>query len=259
VTIQRSWSELSRIRNACLVVRDVLDELENVMASGMRTKELDRIARERIIKTGGRPAFLGYRDYPASLCVSVNDEVIHGIPGERRIEDGDIVSLDIGAVVDGYYGDAARTVAVGGVSREAETLIRVTREALWAAIESCRVGKRVGDIGHAIELHALSHGYSTVKEYAGHGIGTSLHEEPQVPNYGPPGRRERLLPGMCLALEPMINIGGSAVHVLKDGWTTVTSDGSLSAHFELTVAVTSEGPWVLEESCPYGDRLVSNA
>lgn len=242
-----------------MLVKSVLDELENATAPGVKTKDLDRIARERIIKEGGRPAFLGYRGYPASLCVSVNEEVVHGIPGERRLEDGDIVSLDVGAVVDGYYGDGARTVVAGKASVEAERLIRVTREALWKAIEECHVGKRVGDIGYAIEQHALRNGYSTVREYAGHGIGTSLHEEPQIPNCGPPGRRERLLTGMCLALEPMINVGESAVHVLKDGWTAVTNDAGLSAHFELAVAVTSEGPWVLEEKYPYGDRLVSNA
>jgi methionyl aminopeptidase len=259
VSVQKSWSELQTMARANRIVVEALDALEAAAVPGVTTKEMDRIAREHIERAGARPAFLGYRGFPATLCISVNEEVVHGIPGPRKLREGDIIGLDLGCVVDGFFGDAARTVAVGRISEEAARLMKVTREALAAGIDACRPGKRVGDIGHAVQAHAERHGYSVVREFVGHGIGTSLHEEPQVPNYGPPGRRERLLPGMCLALEPMINIGGSAVHVLKDGWTTVTSDGSLSAHFELTVAVTSEGPWVLEESCPYGDRLVSNA
>jgi methionyl aminopeptidase len=259
VSIRRSWAELERIRQACLVVVEALDALEKAVAPGIKTKELDRIARERITSAGARPAFLGYRGYPASVCVSVNEEVIHGIPGERRLRDGDIVSLDLGAVVDGYFGDGARTLPVGEVSEEARRLMRVTEEALWEGIAACRPGKRVGDIGHAVEQHARKNGFATVREFVGHGIGTSLHEEPQIPNYGPPGRRERLAPGMCLAIEPMINAGAAEVNVLDDGWTAVTADGSLSAHFELTVAVTEQGPWVLSEPYPYGDRRESHA
>jgi methionyl aminopeptidase len=243
---------------ACKLVVDTLDEIERAVAPGVRTKELDRIARESIEKGRGRPAFLGYkvgpRTFPASLCVSVNEEVIHGIPGERELREGDIVSLDVGAVVDGYYGDAARTVGVGQVSEGARRLMKTTEEALYAAIEQCTVGKRVGDIGHAVETYAKRHGYSAVREFVGHGIGTHLHEEPQIPNYGPPGRRERLLPGMCLAIEPMINEGRPEVRVLPDEWTAVSEDGSLSAHFELTVAVTEDGPWILSEPYPYGAR-----
>jgi methionyl aminopeptidase len=247
------------MREACVIVVDTLNELERVVAPGLKTKELDRIARERITRAGARPAFLGYHGYPASVCVSVNEEIIHGIPSERRLRDGDIVSLDLGAVVDGYYGDGARTVAVGEITEEARRLLRVTEEALREGIALCRPEKRVGDIGHAVEQHVLRHGFTTVRDYVGHGIGTSLHEEPQIPNYGPPGRRARLGAGMCLAIEPMVNAGRPEVRVLEDGWTAVTADGSLSAHFELTVAVTEEGPWVLSEPYPYGERQAMHA
>ena len=176
---------------------------------------------------------------------------MHGIPGPKKLREGDIVGLDLGCIVDGFYGDAARTVAVGRASAEAERLMKVTREALFAGIEVCHPGKRVGDIGHAVQTHAESFGYSVVKDFVGHGIGTSLHEEPQVPNYGPAGRRERLVPGMCLAIEPMVNVGRPEVEVLADGWTAVTRDGSLSAHFELSIAVTEFGPWILSDPYPY--------
>lgn len=259
MTVQRSWSELQRIREACLVVEQALEAASAAVAPGVKTKELDRIVRERIEKAGARPAFLGYRGYPASLCISVNDEVIHGIPGERKLKEGDVVSLDVGAVLDGYFGDAARTVGVGAISAEAARLIRVTEEALKAAIDQCRPGKRVGDIGHAVETHAERNGFSAVREFVGHGIGTALHEEPQIPNYGPPGRRERLQPGMCLAIEPMINAGGPEVRVLDDGWTAVTVDGRLSAHWEYTVAVMESGPWVLVQPYPYGAQPAQNA
>ncbi len=259
MTVRRSLAELEHMREAAVIVAETLDALEQAVTPGLKTKELDRIARERLSHRGAQPAFLGYRGFPASVCVSVNDEVIHGIPGERRLREGDVVSLDLGAIVDGYFGDSARTVAVGAVSEDARRLMRVTEEALWHGIGMCHPGKRVGDIGHAIEQHAQGSGFSVVREYVGHGIGTSLHEEPQIPNYGPPGRRERLVPGMCLAIEPMVNAGGAAVRVLDDGWTAVTADGSLSAHFELTVAVTEQGPWVLSQPYPYGERRSCNA
>lgn len=252
MSVQKSWDELQKMHRACRIVVDTLDSLAAAAAPGVSTRELDRIARQRIESEGARPAFLGYRGYPATLCISVNDEVVHGIPGDRRLEDGDIVGLDLGCVVDGFYGDAARTVAVGHVSDQARRLLRVTEEALHAGIGACHPGRRVGDIGHAVQTHAEASGYSVVREFVGHGIGTQLHEEPQVPNYGPPGRRQRLVPGMCLAIEPMVNVGGPAVRVLDDGWTAVTVDGSLSAHFELSVAVTEEGPWILSEPYPYG-------
>jgi methionyl aminopeptidase len=259
VSIQKSWGELLTMARACRIVVDTLDLLEAAAQPGVTTKELDRVAQQAIEKAGARPAFLGYRDYPATLCISINEEIVHGIPGPRKLREGDIVGLDLGCVVDGFYGDAARTVAVGRTSAEAERLMRVTREALHAGIEMCRPGKRVGDIGHAVQTHAESHGYSVVKDFVGHGIGTSLHEEPQVPNYGPAGRRERLVPGMCLAIEPMVNVGRPEVELLADGWTAVTRDGSLSAHFELSVAVTEHGPWILSEPYPYAREEAANA
>ncbi len=255
----KSWAELQTMHRACALVVETLDLLEKAAVPGVRTKELDKIAYDTIVSAGARPAFLGYRDYPASLCISVNEEVVHGIPGNRRLVEGDIVGLDLGAVVDGYFGDAARTVAVGQPSDGARRLMHVTRESLMAGIAQCTVGRRIGDIGHAVEDHAQKHGYSVVRTFVGHGIGTALHEAPEVPNYGPAGRRERLVPGMCLAIEPMVNVGGPDVKVLDDGWTAVTVDGSLSAHFELTVAVTPLGPWVLSEPYPYGGERVAHA
>jgi methionyl aminopeptidase len=259
VSVQKSWSELQTMARAARLVIETLDLLEEAAVPGATTGDLDRIARENIERAGARPAFLGYRGFPATVCISINEEIVHGIPGERRLEDGDIVGLDLGCIVDGYFGDAARTVAVGDVSREARRLMTVTAEALDAAIALCRPGSRVGDLGHAVQQHAEAHGYSVVREFVGHGIGTSLHEEPQIPNYGPPGRRARLSEGMCLAIEPMINAGRPEVRVLDDGWTAVTADGSLSAHYELTVAVMSEGPWILSEPYPYGRLQAVNA
>jgi methionyl aminopeptidase len=255
----KSWGELQTMARACRIVVDALDALEAAAVPGVTTKEMDRIAREHIEKAGARPAFLGYRGYPATLCISVNEEVVHGIPGPRRLKDGDIVGLDLGCIVDGFFGDAARTVGVGSVSAEARRLMDATRDSLLAGIDECRPGKRVGDIGHAVQSLAESRGYSVVREFVGHGIGTSLHEEPQVPNYGPPGRRERLVPGMCLAIEPMVNVGRAEVEVLADGWTAVTRDGSLSAHFELSIAVTEFGPWILSEPYPYARGEAAHA
>jgi methionyl aminopeptidase len=259
VSVQKSWSELQTMARACRIVIEALDALEAAAVPGITTREMDRIAREQIEKAGARPAFLGYRGYPATLCISVNEEVVHGIPGPRKLREGDIVGLDLGCVVDGFFGDAARTVAVGPISGEASRLMNVTKESLFAGIGVCQPGKRVGDIGHAVQTHAEANGYSVVREFVGHGIGTSLHEEPQVPNYGPPGRRERLVAGMCLAIEPMVNVGRPEVDVLSDGWTAVTRDRSLSAHYELTIAVTQHGPWILSEPYPYGQAEAANA
>jgi methionyl aminopeptidase len=253
MTSRKSWPELQKMHRACSIVVETLQALEEAAVPGVTTKELDRIAAERIARAGAKPAFLGYRKYPATLCVSVNDEVVHGIPGKRRLAEGDIVGLDLGCVVDGYFGDAAKTVPVGRTSTEAKRLMDTTRECLDSAIAVCRQGNRVGDIGHAVQRLAESRGYSVVREFVGHGIGTALHEDPQIPNYGPAGRRERLAPGMCLAIEPMVNVGGAEVKVLDDDWTAVTRDGSLSAHFELTVAVTEQGPWILSEPWPYAE------
>jgi len=255
MTVQKSWSEMQKMARACRIVIDTIDLLEEAAVPGTTTADLDRIAREAIEKAGARPAFLGYRGFPATLCASINEEIVHGIPGSKKLKDGDIIGLDLGCVVDGFFGDSARTVGVGTVSEEARRLMETTEQALLAGIEMCRPGNRVGDIGHAVQTLAESRGYSVVREFVGHGIGTSLHEEPQVPNYGPPGRRERLLPGMCLAIEPMVNVGGPDVDVLDDGWTAVTRDRRLSAHFELSVAITPFGPWVLSEPYPYPDSV----
>jgi methionyl aminopeptidase len=257
VSVQKSWGELQTMARACRIVVDALDALEAAAVPGVTTKDMDRIAREHIERAGARPAFLGYRGYPATLCISVNEEVVHGIPGPRKLRAGDIVGLDLGCIVDGFFGDAARTVAVGAVGADALRLMKATRESLFAGIDACHPGKRVGDIGHAVQTRAEGYGYSVVREFVGHGIGTSLHEEPQVPNYGPPGRRERLVPGMCLAIEPMVNVGGAEVEVLADGWTAVTRDRSLSAHFELSVAVTPFGPWILSEPYPYAQEAAN--
>jgi methionyl aminopeptidase len=251
VSVQKSWSELQKMHRACRIVVETLEALARAAVPGVSTRELDRIARDQILKAGAKPAFLGYRGYPATLCISVNEEIVHGIPGPKKLKDGDIVGLDLGCIVEGFYGDAARTVAVGRASAEAERLMKATRESLFAGIDMCRPGNRIGDIGHAVQTHAESFGYSVVKDFVGHGIGTSLHEEPQVPNYGPAGRRERLVAGMCLAIEPMVNVGRPEVEMLADGWTAVTRDRSLSAHFELSVAVTEFGPWILSDPYPY--------
>ena len=251
MSVQKSWGELQKMARASKITVDTLSLLEAAAQPGVTTKELDQLAHDAIVKAGAKPAFLGYRGYPATLCISVNEEIVHGIPGPKKLKDGDIVGLDLGCVVDGFYGDAARTVAVGRASAEAERLMKATRESLFAGIDMCRPGNRIGDIGHAVQTHAESFGYSVVKDFVGHGIGTSLHEEPQVPNYGPAGRRERLVAGMCLAIEPMVNVGRPEVEMLADGWTAVTRDRSLSAHFELSVAVTEFGPWILSDPYPY--------
>ena len=248
MSIQKSWPELQKMHRACTIVVDTLKLLAEAAVPGVTTKELDTIARESIVRAGAKPAFLGYRGYPATLCISVNEEVVHGIPGKRKLKEGDVVGLDLGCIVDGFFGDSARTVGVGRVTDPASRLMRVAEEALHAGIRQCHPGHRVGDIGHAVQEHAEGHGYAVVREFVGHGIGTSLHEDPQVPNYGPPGRRERL-----------VNAGGPEVKVLSDGWTAVTTDGSLSAHFELSVAVTTEGPWVLSEPYPYERAMEAHA
>src|SRR5262245_36103803 len=242
----RSAAELERMREAGRLVGEVLAELAAHVAPGVTTADLDRIAERRIAQAGATAAFKGYHGYPATICVSINDEVIHGIPSGRRVlTEGDIVSIDVGASLDGYFADSALTLPVGQVSEDAATLLRVTEEALYKAIDRARPGGRVSDIGHAVQQHVEAYGFSVVREFVGHGIGQQMHEEPQVPNYGEPGRGPRLTEGMVLAIEPMVNAGRPAVKVLADGWTAVTRDNSLSAHFEHTVAVTANGPWIL--------------
>jgi methionyl aminopeptidase len=246
VIVCRSAAELEKMREAGRLVGEVLTLLSAAVAPGVTTGDLDRLAEEHIVRKGATPAFKGYHGYPASICASVNDEVIHGIPSGRRfLVEGDIISIDVGVALDGYFGDSAVTVPVGPVSEEAAALLRVTEESLYKAIEQVRPGARVSDIGHAVQTHVEAHGFSIVREFVGHGIGRAMHEEPQIPNYGEPGRGQRLAPGMVLAIEPMVNAGRAAVKVLSDGWTAVTRDRSLSAHFEHTVAVTAGEPWVL--------------
>lgn len=241
----KSPEEIQRIGDACRIVAEALDILGDAVTEGITTIELERLAEDIIIKRGGTPAFKGYRGYPASLCTSVNDQVVHGIPSDTKLKDGDIISMDVGVCYKGYYGDAAITLPVGRISRETEQLLRITEESLYMGVDMAREGNRVSDISSAIQGHVEKNGYSVVREFVGHGIGKQLHEEPQIPNFGPPGRGERLRNGMTLAIEPMVNAGGHQVRVLKDGWTAITADGSLSAHYEHTVAITGEGVRVL--------------
>jgi methionyl aminopeptidase len=246
VIVCRSAEELDRMRAAGRLVGEVLAEIASRVAPGVTTADLDALAESRIVQAGAAPAFKGYHGYPATICASINEEVIHGIPsGRRTLEEGDIVSLDLGVLLDGYYGDSAITVPVGKVSEEAALLLRVTEESLYKAIEQARPGARVSDVSHAVQRHVEAHGFSVVREFVGHGIGQRMHEEPQVPNYGEPGRGPRLAAGMVLAIEPMVNAGKPAVKVLSDGWTAVTRDRSLSAHFEHTVAIMAGEPWIL--------------
>ena len=241
----RSASELRRLRDANRLVGRVLEVVREAVAPGVTTAELDALAERQIRAGGAVPAFKGYKGYPATICASINEQVVHGIPSARTLEKGDIVSIDLGALLGGFYGDSAITVGVGTISPKAAELLRVTEESLWKAIEAVRPGARISDIGHAVQTHVEAFGFSVVREFVGHGIGSELHEEPQIPNYGEPGRGPRLAEGMVLAIEPMVNAGGAGVKVLKDGWTAVTSDRSLSEHFEHTVAVTSDGAEVL--------------
>jgi methionyl aminopeptidase len=242
----RSAAELEQMREAGRLVGEVLSELSAAVAPGISTADLDELAEQRIVKAGAVPAFKGYHGYPATICASINDEVIHGIPSGRRVlNEGDIISIDVGASLDGYFGDSAVTLPVGQISESAAALLRVTEESLYKAIEAAKAGKRVSDIGHAVQKHVEAYGYSVVREFVGHGIGQRMHEEPQIPNYGEPGHGPRLAEGMVLAIEPMVNAGTAAVKVLADGWTAVTRDKSLSAHFEHTVAVTAGEPWIL--------------
>jgi methionyl aminopeptidase len=241
----RSQEELRKLEEASRVVLETLDAVEKAVAPGVTTDELDRLAEGEIRQRGARPAFIGYRGYPKTLCTSVNDEVVHGIPGKRALKEGDVVGIDCGAVVAGYFGDAARTVAVGRIDEVATRLLEVTRKALEAGIAAARPGSRVSDIGAAIEAVALVHGYGVVRDFVGHGVGTALHEEPQIPNYGPPGRGSLLKAGMVLAIEPMFNLGRAEVSVDPDGWTVRTRDRSTSAHFEHTIALEPGGAVIL--------------
>lgn len=240
--ILKTQDEIEMMARASKLVAETLQALKREVRPGVATEELDRLAEEFIRARGGVPAFKGYRNYPKTLCASVNDEVVHGIPSKRVLQEGDIVGLDLGAIVDGFYGDSAVTVPVGTIHSRTAELLRVTEQALYKGIEQAIIGNRLSDISHAIQRHAEAAGFSVVTDFVGHGIGRQLHEEPQIPNYGQPGQGPRLQVGMVLAIEPMINVGGSAVRVLEDQWTAVTRDGSLSAHFEHTIAIQASGP-----------------
>lgn len=239
--ILKTPDEIAVMAKASRVVAEALAVLKSAVKPGITTDELDRLAEAEIRARGAIPAFKGYRNYPKTLCASVNEQVVHGIPSKRVLKEGDIIGLDLGAIVGGFYGDSAVTVAVGRIDEKTAALVRITEESLSLAIEQARVGNRLSDISHAVQRHVEAAGYSVVTEFVGHGIGRQLHEEPQVPNYGKPGQGPRLQAGMVLAIEPMVNMGGSAVRVLDDRWTAVTVDGSLSAHFEHTIAIQSSG------------------
>ncbi|HWP23926.1 MAG TPA: type I methionyl aminopeptidase [Candidatus Binatia bacterium] len=247
----KSPREIEIMRRANVIVAEVLEELKRHVAPGVTTLELDALAEELTLKKKAIPAFKGYsvagRVYPCSLCASINEEIVHGIPSKRALREGDIIGLDYGVIYEGYYGDSAITVGVGRVSEEAQRLMDVTRQSLYNGIEQLRDGKRLGDLGSVIQRTAESAGYSVVRAFVGHGIGKRLHEEPPVPNYGDPERGLRLREGMVLAIEPMVNAGGHEVAIKEDGWTAVTKDGSLAAHFEHSVAITKNGPYILSQ------------
>lgn len=243
--IRKSAEDIEKMRAAGKVVAVVLEELSELVVSGMTTGELDRVAEAAIRRHGAVPSFKGYRGYPAATCISLNEEVVHGIPGDRRLEDGDIVGIDLGVILDGWQGDSALTLPVGSVSEQASHLMETTQQALYAGIAAVRAGARIGDVGHAIQQYAEKRGFSVVRDLVGHGIGRNMHEEPQVPNFGKPGRGPLLEAGATLAIEPMLNAGGYQVDTLADGWTMIARDRSLSAHFEHTVAVTDVGADIL--------------
>ena len=242
----KNSEQLALMKHAGQITGEALLFIRDKVRAGVSTYELDRLIRQFIEKHGARPSFLNYSGFPASACISINDEVIHGIPSKKRIlQDGDIVKIDVGACYKGYHGDSARTIPVGNVSEEAKRLIEVTRQSFFEGVAAAKAGMRIGDVGSAIQAHAESHGFSVVRPYIGHGIGHDLHEQPDVPNYGTPGRGVRLCNGMTIAIEPMINAGVKEVKNLPDGWTVKTADGKLSAHYENTVAILPDGPRIL--------------
>ena len=242
----KSEQELEIMREAAKVTAHILDEMmESIIEPGITTAAIDRLVEAEIRKYKMIPAFKGYCGFPASICASVNETIVHGIPSSRKLAEGDIISIDTGTIYKGYYSDACRTYPVGQISEEAEKLIRVTRESFFKGIENAKVGNRLGDISHAIQMHVESNGFSIVKEFVGHGIGSRMHEEPQIPNYGPAGRGPRLAKGMVLAIEPMVNAGSEDLMVLEDEWTTITLDGKYAAHYENTIVITDGEPEIL--------------
>jgi methionyl aminopeptidase len=242
----KSAREIALMRRGGHILSEVMDRLRDTVKPGMSTLEIDEDVESVITARGAKPAFKGYRGFPATVCISINEEVVHGIPSaHRRIKEGDIVGLDLGCIVEGYYADCAFTLAIGDVPPKVQQLLDVTRESLDQAIQECRPGRRLSDVSHAVQAHVERHGFAVVRAFVGHGIGRALHEDPQVPNFGDPGRGPQLRPGMVLAIEPMVTMGSWEVKVLDDGWTAVTRDGSLAAHFEHTIAVTDSEPEVL--------------
>lgn len=243
--MRRKPEEIAKMRRAGRVVAEIHEKTREVIKPGVTTLALDKVAREVIERRGARSNFLGYHGFPATICTSPNDMVVHGIPGNYRLKDGDIISVDCGAIVEGWHGDAAYTMGVGQISSEAQRLIEVTEQSLYKGIDQMIDGNRIGDIGAAVQKHAEAAGFSVVREYVGHAIGLAMHEEPQIPNYGSPGTGAKLRSGMVFAVEPMINVGSPGTKVLKDGWSVITADGKLSAHFEHTIAITDSGPEIL--------------
>lgn len=244
--VLKTGRELKIMKEACSISAGALEVAGKAVEPGVTTAEIDRLAEEYIRRRGGEPNFKNYEGYPATACISINNEVIHGIPSEKRkLRAGDIVSIDLGAKFDGYHGDNAATFACGDVSPEAKRLMDTTRESLYEGIRAACAGGRIGDIGHAVQSYVETRGYSVVRQFVGHGVGTHLHEAPEVPNFGTPGRGIRLMPGMTIAIEPMVNAGGYDVKVQPDGWTVLTKDGSLSAHFEHTIVITADGPKIM--------------
>ena len=241
----KSPAEIAKMRQAGRVVAEMLEACAAAARPGITTADLDKVAREVLSRRKAKSNFLNYHGYPAVICTSPNDVIVHGIPGTYRLEEGDLISIDCGAIIDGWHGDAARTIPVGEISEDARKLIMATEESLWAGIEHVRKGARLSDIGHAVQTVAEGAGFSVVREYVGHGIGRAMHEEPQVPNYGEPGKGIKIKVGHCFAVEPMVNLGSPDTQLNDDGWTVITADGSLSAHFEHSIAVTEDGPEVL--------------
>ena len=243
----RSEREINMISKSCQIVADTIEMLSEYVIAGVSLIDLDNKAEEYIVSCGARPAFKGYMGFPSTLCVSIDDAVVHGIPHDGYLREGQIVGIDCGAELNGYYGDHAKTFAVGEISDEKNNLMQITKESLYKGIEQAKPGNYIGDIGHAVQSHAESYGYSVVRELVGHGIGEKLHEEPQVPNYGNPNQGYKLHAGMCIAIEPMINLGSKEIYTAKDGWTIFTMDGQVSAHFEHTIAIKEDGPHILSE------------
>ena len=244
---KRSENEIKMISRSCQIVADTIDMLSEFVVPGALISDLDKKAENFITSQGARPAFKGYMGFPSTLCISIEDAVVHGIPGDIELKEGQIVGIDCGAEVNGYYGDHAKTFSVGKISNEKKKLMKITEESLYKGIEKAVPGNFVGDIGHAVQTHAESNGFSVVRELVGHGIGENLHEEPQVPNYGAPSQGYKLHAGMCIAIEPMINLGGREIYTAKDGWTILTADGKASAHFEHTIAILDDGPKILSK------------